>query len=211
MELHPNDSETVESSVPILPWMLRTSAQQLSWMPRPPVPAPSGKPKLFAPQPLGMQRPREPPRLTHSTGDMPRPSNTWRNKSSKRKAKVRLFPLCLSSCLTGQSYRTQGHNGSFLSPVNGTSTYVPPIHFITRSPPLSNHLLQQFLLPQCLSVLPGPRGDNPPQTQWMTHLLVGPCPRQPQKGPPAPNSERSHLGTRYSSRAAQKHSAGTLA
>ena len=30
------------------------------------------------------------------------------------------------------------------------------------------------------------------------------------EGPPAPNSKRSHLGTRYSSRATQKHSAGTL-
>ena len=36
------------------------------------------------------KRPGEPSRLTHSTRDMPRPSNTWRNKSSKRKAKVRL-------------------------------------------------------------------------------------------------------------------------
>ena len=30
------------------------------------------------------------------------------------------------------------------------------------------------------------------------------------EGPPAPNRERSHLGTRYSSRATQKHSARTL-
>ena len=30
------------------------------------------------------------------------------------------------------------------------------------------------------------------------------------RAPPAPNSKRSHLGTRYSSRATQKHSAGTL-
>ena len=30
---------------------------------------------------------------------------------------------------------------------------------------------------------PGPKGDTPPQTPWMTCLLVGPHPRQPQKGP----------------------------
>ena len=114
------------------------------------------------------KRPGEPSRLTHSTRDMPRPSNTWRNKSSKRKAKVRLTSSLLSSCLTSQPYRTQGCNGSFLSPVDGTSTYIPPIHLITRSPPLSNHLLQQLLLPWHLSILPGLRGNTPPQTQWMT-------------------------------------------
>ena len=31
-----------------------------------------------------------PPRLSHLTGDKLRPSNTWRSKSSKRKARVRL-------------------------------------------------------------------------------------------------------------------------
>ena len=92
MELHQNNSrqqspsKKPEPSLPVLPWMLRPSALQLSRKPRPPVPTPSGKLKPFAPQPLGMWRPEEPPRLTHSTGDMPRPSKTWRNKSSKRKA-----------------------------------------------------------------------------------------------------------------------------
>ena len=33
-----------------------------------------------------MLRPRGPPRLSHSTGNMPKPSETWRNKSSERKA-----------------------------------------------------------------------------------------------------------------------------
>ena len=37
-----------------------------------------------------------------------------------------------------------------------------------------------------------------PRHQWMTCLLVGPHPRQPQKGPPAPSSEMFYLGTRYS-------------
>ena len=31
-----------------------------------------------------------PPRLSHSTGNMLRPSSTWRNKSSKKKVRVRL-------------------------------------------------------------------------------------------------------------------------
>ena len=37
-----------------------------------------------------------PPRLSHSRGDMPKPSKTWRNKSSERKIGVRLtFSLLL--------------------------------------------------------------------------------------------------------------------
>ena len=62
-----NLSKKPEPSAPILPWMLRPSALQLSRKPRSPAPKPSGKLKPFAPQPLGMQRPREPPRLTHFT------------------------------------------------------------------------------------------------------------------------------------------------
>ena len=48
MELHQNDSKTMESIKearaicgPVLPWMPRSSALQLSRKPRPPVPAPS--------------------------------------------------------------------------------------------------------------------------------------------------------------------------
>ena len=57
---------------------------------RPLAPTPFRKLKSFAPWPSGMQRPRELPRLTHSNGDMPSPSNTWKNKSSKRKVRISL-------------------------------------------------------------------------------------------------------------------------
>ena len=80
----------LEPSVPMLPWMLRPSAPQLSRKPRPPTPALSGKPKLPALWPSGLLRPRGTPRLSHSTGDMLRPSSTWRNKSSQKKVRVRL-------------------------------------------------------------------------------------------------------------------------
>ena len=40
--------------------------------------------------PSGMLRPRGPSRLSHSTGNMPKPSKTWRNKSSERKAEAKL-------------------------------------------------------------------------------------------------------------------------
>ena len=83
-------SRKPEPSAPMLPWMLRPSALQLSRRPRHPAPTLPRKPKPFALQPSGMQRSREPPRLTHSTGNMPRPSNTLRNKLSKRKVRVRL-------------------------------------------------------------------------------------------------------------------------
>ena len=73
-----------------------------------------------------------------------------------------------------------------------------------------NSLLQQLLLHQCPSSPPRPKRQHPSQILWTAHLQAELHPRQPQKSPPAPNSERSHLGTRCSSRAAWKHSAGTL-
>ena len=85
-----NPSRKPEPSVPMPTRMLRPSALQLSRKLRTPALVPSGKPKPFAPQPSGMQRSGELPRLTHSNGVMPRPSNTWKNKSSKRKVRVRL-------------------------------------------------------------------------------------------------------------------------
>ena len=58
-----NPSRKPEPSASMLPWMLRPSALQLSRKPRPPVTALSRKLKPFAPQPSGMQRSSEPPRL----------------------------------------------------------------------------------------------------------------------------------------------------
>ena len=89
-------SKKSELSAPMPPWMLRPSAPQLPRRPRPPVPAPSGKPKPFAPQPSGMLRPREPPRLTHSTGNMPRPSNTWEEQVIQEEGKSQID--FLSAC-----------------------------------------------------------------------------------------------------------------
>ena len=75
----------------------------------------------------------------------------------------------------------------------------------------SNHLLQQLLLGWHLSIPPGPKGNYTPLTLWMACLWAGPGPKQLQKGPLTPNGKRSYLGTRYSSRATQRCSAGTLA
>ena len=81
-----------EPSVPVLPWTLRSCALQLlreqrsptselSRKPRLPMPAPSGRLKLLALQQSGMPRPGGPLRPSHSTGNMAKPSETWRNSS----------------------------------------------------------------------------------------------------------------------------------
>ena len=121
------------------------------------------------------------------------------------------LPLCLSGCPTCQPSRAQRHAGSFLS-LFDWGRHPCPIHSpYHKGPPQWSNCLPQRLLPcQCLSSPPGPKGSILPQTMWTACLWAEPHPRQPQKGPPAPNSERSHLGTRYLSRAAQKHSARTL-
>ena len=90
-----------EPSAAMLPWTLRPCASQLSRKqrlstselskkPRPPMPAPSRRLKPLAPWPSGMPRPRGPLRPSHSTGNMPKPSKTWRNKSSERKTEAKL-------------------------------------------------------------------------------------------------------------------------
>ena len=62
----------------------------LSGKPKPSALWQSRRLKPSALQPWGKLKPEGPPRLSHSTGNMLRSSNTWRSKSSKRKARVRL-------------------------------------------------------------------------------------------------------------------------
>ena len=45
-------------------------------------------------------------------------------------------------------------------------------------------------------VHPNPSGDTSPQTQWMSCLLAGPCPKQPQKGPLVQKGKTYHPYTR---------------
>ena len=63
---------------------------------------------------------------------------------------------------------------------------------------------------QCPSSPLGPKDNILPQILWRACLWAEPHPRQHQKGPPVPSSRRSHLGTRHSSQAVQRHSARTL-
>ena len=54
------------------------------------MPAPSRRPKPLALWPLGMLRSGGSLRPNHSKSNMVKPSETWRNKSSKRKAEAKL-------------------------------------------------------------------------------------------------------------------------
>ena len=82
------------------------------------------------------------------------------------------------------------------SPVELRGTLVASYHILMGQAPTSHPFtlsqgaspIEQPSAPAApsslhLSIPPGPRGDTPPQTQWMTCLLAGPCPRQPWKGP----------------------------
>ena len=119
------------------------------------------------------------------------------------------FLCTCQAALQASPCRTQG---TLVASYHILMGQAPPSHPFTLSQgtsPIEQPSAQQLLLLWCLSIPPGPRGNTPPQTQWMTCLLAGPHPRQPQKGPLAPSGERFPLGTRYSNRAAQKHSART--
>ena len=189
----------------------KSTASNLSKKPRSPVPAPSRKPKPPALQPSGMPRPRGSPRLSNSACNMPKPSETWRNKSSERKAEAKpTFSLPVRQPYMPAQWTAKA---CWWLPITFWWGRHPcptcsPYH---KEPLQQNNCLpQQLLKNQHLSSPPGPKGNILPQTLQTTHLLVQPYLRQTQKGPLAPKSKRSHLGTRFSSRAVQKCSAGTL-
>ena len=154
-----------EPSAPMLPWMLRPCALQLSReqrsptsepskKPRPPAPAPSGRPKPLALWPSGMQRPGGlsglvTPKATWQSH--PRPGGT---SHLRERQKPNWLPLCLSGCPTCQPSGTQRCAGSLLSHFVGAGPHVPPIHLITRGlpswatvcPSVSSHTSAQAVL-----------------------------------------------------------------
>ena len=154
---------------------------------------------------------RWPPRLSYSRGNMAKSCETWRSKSSKRKADAKLT----SSPLARLPYMP--------APQNSNECWWLLTKFCCSRPPHPTHspyhkgppqqrdsLLQQLLLHQCPSSPLGPKGGILPQILWTTCLWVEPCPRQPWKSPPAPKGKRSHPGIGCSSGATRKHSARTL-
>ena len=121
----------------------------------------------------------------------------------------------LSACQAALHASPSDCRGTLVASYHMLMGQGPTSHPFTLSQgasPMSNHLLQQLLLGWHLSTPPGPKGNTPTQTLWMGTPIGGTTSKATLEGPPpAPNGERSHLGTRYSSRAAQKHSARTLA
>ena len=217
MELHWKDSEMVESIKEARAVCTHATldaealcSTAIKEAKAAPAPTPSGKLKPLALQPSGMLRPGEPPRLTHSTGDMPKPSNTWRNKSSKRKVRVRL------------TFSPPVKLPSQASPVELRGTLVASYHILMGQAPMSH----PFTLSQEASPIEQPSAPAAPSSlapehsprPKRQHPSPGPVDDTPLgettskttlEGPPAPSSKRFPLGTRYSNGATQKHSAGT--
>ena len=135
----------------------------------------------------------------------------WINKSSERKAEVKLtssLPAMLPYMPAQQSLKACWW--LLITFCRGRHPHPTHSPYHKGPPQQSNSLPQQLLLHQCPSSPLGPKGSILPQTLWTACLWAEPDPRQPWKGPPAPNSEMSNLGTRCSSRATWKHSARTL-
>ena len=159
-----------------------------------------------------MPRPREPLRLSHSTANMAKPSKTWRNKSSKRKAEakltssppVRLPYMPAQAELKGMlvaSYHIllgQAPTSHPFTLSQGASPVEQHVH-----PSSSSHTSAQAV-PQAQKVASFPRPCGQHASGW--DHIQGNLRRAPQ----LQMCKRSHLGTRYSSRATQKHSARTL-
>ena len=157
-----------------------------------------------------MPRPREPLRLSHSTGNMAKPPKTWKNKSSKRKAEAKL-----TSCLPVRL--------SYIPAQWAQDVLVTSYHILLGQAPTSHPftLLQGASPAEQQSAPAGPPTLVPKQSPRTKRQHPSPDPvdsmplgrttsKTTSEGPPASNSKRSHLWTRCSSRAAQKCSAGTL-
>ena len=181
-------SKKPEPSALMLPWMLRPCALQLSReqrlpmsklskKPRPPMPVPSRRLKLLALQPLGMLKLRAPLRLNHSTGIMAKPSETWRNKSFKRKAEAKLtssLPVRLP--YTPAQWSSQACWWPLITFCWGRHPCPTHSPFCKEPPKQSNSLPQWLLLCQCPSSLLGSKGGILPQTMWTACLWVEPHP-----------------------------------
>ena len=103
--------------------------------------------------PSGMPRPRKSlPGWSHSTGNMPKPSKTWRNKSSKRKAEVEtdFLSACQADCTCTSPAELKGPLVASYHILIGQAPHILPIHLIYKVPLQQNNCLpQQLLLCQC--------------------------------------------------------------
>ena len=112
-----------------------------------------------------------PLRLSHSTGNMAKPSETWRNKSSERRAEAKLtssLPVRLP--YTPAQWNSKACWWPLITFCWGRHPH--PTHSPYHKGPLqqSNSLPQQLLLHQCPGSPPGPKGGILPQTLWTACL-----------------------------------------
>ena len=176
-----------ELSAPMLQWMLRPCASQLSRKQkstaselskklRPPMPAPSSKLKPPALWPSGMLRPRGLPGWVIPQATCQNHLRPGGTSHLRGRQKPNWLSLCLSSGLTCQPSRAQRPAGGFLSHFDGAGTHIPPIHLITRSlysgtticPNSSSHT-STWAVPQAQKATSFPR---PPRQHapWQNHI-----------------------------------------
>ena len=155
--------------------MLRPPAQWWSRKPRQPKTRSSVRLKLLAPQPSGMSRPGEPPRLSHSRRNMAMSCRTCRSKSSERRVEVKptsSLPARLPCAPVHQRSRVL-----WLLPT--TFYWGRPLHHPHSScckglPQWKNSPLHPLLPHQCQSSLLGPKDGTLPQILWRVYLWAEP-------------------------------------
>ena len=122
-----NPSRKPEPSAPMLPWVLRPSAPQLSKRPRPPACLHHlGGLKPFAPQPSWMQRPREPPRLD---------SLQWRHAKTIQHLEEQVIQEEGKSQI---DFLSACHAALQASPVELRGTLVASYHILMGQAPISH-------------------------------------------------------------------------
>ena len=154
---------------------------------------------------------REPPRPSHSRGNMATSCRTWRSKSSERRAEAKL-----TSSLPARPPYMSAHWSSralwllLTTFYWGRHLHHPHSSYCRGLPQWKNSPLWPFLPHQCPTSLLGPKDDTPPQILWRACLCVEPHQRQFQEDPPVPSSKISHPGTEPSNQVAPRHFTKTL-
>ena len=115
---------------------------------------------------------------------MAKPSETWRNKSSERKAEAKLTsssPARLPCTPAKQSSKACWW--LLITFCCSRHPHPTPSPYHKGPPQQGNNLFQQLPLHQCPSSPLGPKFGILPQALWTVHHWAGPHPRQPWKAP----------------------------
>ena len=186
---------------------------QPSKKPRPPELAPSRRPKLLVLQPSGMPRPRGPPRPSYSTGQHGKVMQDLEEQVIQEEGRSQTdFLSACQAALHASPVELKGVLVASYHILLGQAPMSHPFALSQRTSPAEEQSAPASPPAPVPSGLLGPKGSILPQILWTAHLWAETMSKTTLEGPPAPNltSERSHLGTRHSSRATQKCSAKTL-